>query len=467
MKLFNRIHRCLVLGWVVLATGLGSTHAAGQMIHADHGYPVSPGVPGWDHYGASVATNGEFMAVGAWNPYSFPDHIPEQGAVYLYDAVSSELVRTLYPEDAVPFGQFGLSIDMDEDRLVVGAPESWGGIQTAENSGAAYLIDASTGEQMLTLEPADPNIIGGFGHVVAIDNGLVAVWGQTIESEQTRYGSVFIFDATTGEQVRKFNPVSNYDESDPYSPYNGSFGHSMDLQDGVLAVNERVLQDDELVGVVKLFDVGTGALINQLSQSDPGDTLSFGYSISMDDGIVAVSTMEPQPGEDRRGAVYTFDAQTGDELIKYTPACCGYFHISDNADVKIKDGVVAIGFFDSNYLGGVVHLFDAQSGDLRNVLKPTRSHGFDMFEISIAMGDGVIGVAHSDEDEMTTSGAMYFFGSICSADLTLDDQLDFLDLSAFVSAYVGGHFEADFNNDQSFDFLDISAFIDAYTTGCP
>ena len=57
----------------------------------------------------------------------------------------------------------------------------------------------------------------------------------------------------------------------------------------------------------------------------------------------------------------------------------------------------------------------------------------------------------------------------CSvADLALPyEDLDFLDISAFIGAFNGNQPAADLNGDDNYDFLDISAFINAYTTGCP
>ncbi|MBO6513200.1 MAG: hypothetical protein JJ974_04470, partial [Phycisphaerales bacterium] len=48
-----------------------------------------------------------------------------------------------------------------------------------------------------------------------------------------------------------------------------------------------------------------------------------------------------------------------------------------------------------------------------------------------------------------------------------DGELDFFDISAFLTAYSAGEMVADFNNDGEFDFFDISAFLTAYSAGCP
>ncbi len=55
----------------------------------------------------------------------------------------------------------------------------------------------------------------------------------------------------------------------------------------------------------------------------------------------------------------------------------------------------------------------------------------------------------------------------CPADLTGEGQLNFLDVSAFLSAYGNMDPVADFEPDGSFNFLDVSAFLSAYAMGCP
>ncbi len=56
---------------------------------------------------------------------------------------------------------------------------------------------------------------------------------------------------------------------------------------------------------------------------------------------------------------------------------------------------------------------------------------------------------------------------LCPADLNGDGNLDFLDISEFLSAYNSGTSAADLNGDGNYDFLDISAFLTSYNTGCP
>lgn len=57
--------------------------------------------------------------------------------------------------------------------------------------------------------------------------------------------------------------------------------------------------------------------------------------------------------------------------------------------------------------------------------------------------------------------------SSCVADFNNDGQLDFFDISAFLSAFSAMDASADLTGDGSFDFFDISAFLGAFGEGCP
>ena len=55
----------------------------------------------------------------------------------------------------------------------------------------------------------------------------------------------------------------------------------------------------------------------------------------------------------------------------------------------------------------------------------------------------------------------------CAADLTGDGELNFFDVSAFLSAFSAMDPAADFTGDGEFNFFDVSAFLAAFGAGCP
>jgi hypothetical protein len=55
----------------------------------------------------------------------------------------------------------------------------------------------------------------------------------------------------------------------------------------------------------------------------------------------------------------------------------------------------------------------------------------------------------------------------CPPDLTGEGDLNFLDVSAFLTAFANQEPAADFNPDGNFNFLDVSAFLAQFADGCP
>jgi hypothetical protein len=55
----------------------------------------------------------------------------------------------------------------------------------------------------------------------------------------------------------------------------------------------------------------------------------------------------------------------------------------------------------------------------------------------------------------------------CPGDINGDGELNFFDVSAFLSAFVAGDPAADFTGDGQFNFFDVSAFLTAFSEGCP
>jgi len=62
-----------------------------------------------------------------------------------------------------------------------------------------------------------------------------------------------------------------------------------------------------------------------------------------------------------------------------------------------------------------------------------------------------------------TNGAV----SDCPADINGDGDLNFFDVSAFLSAFAAMEPVADFNDDGTHNFFDVSDFLGAFADGCP
>ena len=72
---------------------------------------------------------------------------------------------------------------------------------------------------------------------------------------------------------------------------------------------------------------------------------------------------------------------------------------------------------------------------------------------------------------VTTSGTATIVAAgtvpTCPADLNSDGDLNFFDVSAFLSAFAAMDSAADFNGDGMYNFFDVSAFLALFAAGCP
>ena len=93
--------------------------------------------------------------------------------------------------------------------------------------------------------------------------------------------------------------------------------------------------------------------------------------------------------------------------------------------------------------------------------------GFDVLDSQeeLAAFQSMIG---SDSDAGVALEAFIAGGADCGvADLNGDGELNFFDVSAFLSAFANGEAAADFTGDGEFNFFDVSAFLTAFSAGCP
>jgi len=130
------------------------------------------------HSTSQAAISDNYAIVSA--PYeNDADGLFASGIVYVFDMSDGSLAHTLYNPN--PFGTtqedyFGMSVDLDGDFVIVGAPyEDDAGTNYA---GKAYIFDLTDGSLVNTID--DPNAFGTtdndrFGHAVAISDGRALI----------------------------------------------------------------------------------------------------------------------------------------------------------------------------------------------------------------------------------------------------------------------------------------------------
>jgi hypothetical protein len=178
---------------------------------ADPPYGLSvdlPGVVNGDEVGCSLAMQGGHLFIGACGAVAAG--AVAAGAVYRVQVDRGSTPQLMVAPDSSVDAYFGSAIaTSDAGFALIGAPGKWFGLERAH--GAAYLFDgvASFTRRFVPL-PQDRREGMHFGSSVALFAGraLVGARGPNTYSRDAYNGNVFVFDVSSGAQLRILSPLS-------------------------------------------------------------------------------------------------------------------------------------------------------------------------------------------------------------------------------------------------------------------
>jgi len=170
-----RIRATVLVVALSLALAVGPLSAAEAAVYTPE--PVqytarayaADGAPG-DGYGMSVAISGNTAVVGA------PNDNTGEGSAYVYEYTAAGWTFSQKLEvDGNPMDNFGQSVDIDGNHIIVGAP--YADSDAAANSGVAVVFERTpTGWQLLSsLEPDANASYDHFGWSVALSGDRAVV----------------------------------------------------------------------------------------------------------------------------------------------------------------------------------------------------------------------------------------------------------------------------------------------------
>lgn len=156
-----------------------------------------------DAFGTCVAIQGDLLAVGAVGD---DDHFAESGAVYLYAWSGSawQLTQTLYASDPSIIAAFGSEIEIDGDRMAIGARSAG----TAGNrTGAVYVFVKQGGnwvfeDKLVASDGADGD---HFGSTLDLHGDRIVVGALLHDALAPEAGAAYVFGRTgsTWSQLQK------------------------------------------------------------------------------------------------------------------------------------------------------------------------------------------------------------------------------------------------------------------------
>jgi len=266
-------------------------------------------------FGHSIAMQGEWLAVGA--TAAEIDGQWSAGAVYIFHLENDQWVETQRLESPTPFlgAQFGFSIDIDSENMIIGEPAEAGG---APGYGAAFVFEYSSvlaeWRFKQRLQAPDPVQFDSFGLDVAIDGERIAVTSRRLRDikEFSFDGLLYFYerDANIGhwKMVQRFH----VEEGDDLVR-----SRSLDLEGDLAAAGftEARSDDNIMTGATILVEFNQASkewiIVDRVTPPDGQHGDRFGAAVTLSDGSLLVGAPQSDLFASEGGAVYLYTLHDG------------------------------------------------------------------------------------------------------------------------------------------------------------
>ncbi len=427
---------------------------------------LPPDTGRFQYFGTDIAIDNGVILVGA---PGFSDGGAD-GAAYLYDAATGDFLRELVrPADPLLYDDFGESVALLGGLAIVGAPLRHN--DEFLEVGAAFLYDVATGALLATLERVNGANNERFGNDVALTSGDAIVGAHGVAHPGGHSGVLHLFDPDLVEPSVQIGPTLD--------------AQPRQLARTVAALADRCVASAEIDGgateeAALVFDTSTGQHLLTLRPDAESRSL-FGDALAITPELILVGAASDDEFGDVAGAVYLFDASTGQPIAKLGAQTPAVFERFGRA-VAAHQHAALIGAEDRPDKGDnalTAYLLDLRTRRIIDAVvapdagdSPGFGDGFAAEGLALDADYLVVG-AHTDHERDTDAGAVYVFpapGLPCSpADhaqplglLTIDDALAFID--AFLAQAPPADLAPPFG---AHDYSDVFAFLAAFGQGCP
>ncbi len=251
-------------------------------------------------FGTSVAIQGNRIFVG-----SPGDDVPpfdDQGSVAIFErnGATWSFIAKLFPSDGRGGLNFGTSIDIDQDLLVVGAPR---GEVNGQSRGAAYIF-ARNGDSWSEISRLTDEVGGQFGSSISVHGDTVVVGAPFGSQNFQAYGfaCVYVRNGTAWTLQSRIKAADTTDSD--------RFGSDVAVEGDKLLVGAY---DNRPIGAARsgaayYFTRTNGSWTEQQKFTAPGAvTGHFGWSVAMSgDRILIGDRLATVNGNSSRGQAYLF-----------------------------------------------------------------------------------------------------------------------------------------------------------------
>jgi alpha-tubulin suppressor-like RCC1 family protein len=363
-----------------------------------------------EYFGRRCAISGDKMVVTA---SSYNSH---QGAAYIFTKSgttwSQQQKLTVSGLSSSTEPQFGHGADISGNYVIVGAYEE---DTDGTNAGGAYIFNFSGGTWTQQPKIVSSDIAAGdvFGYAVGIDGDYAIVGAQSADlGDLSNAGAAYIFkrSGTSWTQQAKLTASDAAD--------NDAFGRDVAIKGdyAIVGALNADLGDLSNAGAAYIFKKDTGAETWTqkaiLTASDAGETDYFGDNVSMSGDYVIVGA---KGNDSSKGAAYIFMKDTGAETWTQQAKLIASDAVTQDEfgwSVSIDNDLAIVGSLnddDGGTSSGSAYVFARDGTNWSQQVKLTASDAAsnDNFGNSVAIdGDFVVVGARGDA---SSTGAAYIY----------------------------------------------------------
>jgi hypothetical protein len=323
------------------------------------------GLDAFDWFGYSVAISGNYIVVNAVLDAGVNNDKGEAGAAYVFKINGDDtitLLGTLRPDGVQSGDKFGYSVAIDGSYIVVGAYQDDGVGNGKSNAGAAYVFKINGDDSITLLETLRPDgldVYDSFGWSVAISGSYMVVGARgddDADNNKGEAGAAYVFKINGDDSITLLDTLrpDGLDSND-------NFGQSVAISGSYMVVgaykDAGADNSSSSAGAAYVFKINgddTITLLDTLRLDDLQSGDEFGYSVAIDGSYMVVCASK-RDGIDKSqtGAAYVFKIN-GDDTITLLNTLS-----PDELDayewfgefVAISDGYMVVGAYRDDGVG--------------------------------------------------------------------------------------------------------------------
>ena len=364
-----------------------------------------------NQFGYSVDIDGDTAVVSAHK-----DRVAGSVYVFARTAGAWSLEQRLVGSDTGANDDFGASVSIDGNTVAVGVPDA--SVDGSAQVGAVYVFTRSgmTWTEQQKLISAGTQF-ENFGASVSLDGDTLIVGNPEDNDVGEDLGSVHVFTRSGGAWAEQQKLVASGPSSDDLN-----FGRAISLQDDTVVIGayrEDGSGFDQGAAYVFTRSGGTWSEQQKLTASDAINDQNFGEALALDGDTLAIGSPRDDDSGARSGSVYIFSRSGGtwtemQKLVADDGAAEDLFGgaVSVEADTLI---VGSTGDDDNGSWSGSAYIFARQGGtwDQHDKLSAADAAPGAILGAAVAVsGSDLLIGASGDSEYGDNAGAAYMFSLV-------------------------------------------------------